>query len=45
MSGLDHSEPDWFWAKENPPPVKEAGFGKLIRLKTTCGGAGSGADC
>ena len=29
VSGLDHSEPVWFWAKENPPPVKEAGFGNV----------------
>jgi len=28
VSGLNQSEPPWFWAKENPPPVKEAGFGK-----------------
>ena len=45
VSGLDHSEPVLFWAKEKPATCEGSGLGELRWLMPTCGGAGSGADC
>ena len=36
VSGLDHSEPVWFWAKEKPATSEGSGLWKCRWRMTTC---------